>query len=117
MVTSEKNTEDNIAKDKNSPLRETKVGIWTMYFAPQTSVPKDSIPSLGLLDQFYSLRRAVPLALVWRFVLDAISIGPAMFALYLASSTASSLVPVLQLENNGHVLDLVSRVESSGYYL
>ncbi|KAG8732234.1 hypothetical protein FRC12_019372, partial [Ceratobasidium sp. 428] len=107
MSSNSKNTTSE--RDTRPPLHEKKVGIWTMYFAstPQPSTPKDSTSISGSTGGLDSLQRTIPIKLVRRFILDAISIGPTMFILYFGCSAVSNLVPVLQLGNNARVLDLI----------
>ncbi|KAF8609562.1 P-loop containing nucleoside triphosphate hydrolase protein [Ceratobasidium sp. AG-I] len=94
------------SKAKWPPLRETKLGIWTLYsVSPLNSEQTSTVPSFDAIEQIHALWPAIPL--VWRFISDAISVGPTMFALYFGSAAASSLVPVFQLRNNTRLLDLI----------
>ncbi|QRW05507.1 ABC transporter [Ceratobasidium sp. AG-Ba] len=101
-------TDKDDAKSELSMLQEKKVGVWSMYFAqPQTPLSKNSNSDTAQPDKLSSLSAMRLLKDIWRFVVEAVSVGPTIFALYFGASAASNLVPVLQLANNARFLGLL----------
>ncbi|QRV76605.1 hypothetical protein RhiJN_04620 [Ceratobasidium sp. AG-Ba] len=101
-------TDKDDAQSELSMLHEKKVGVWSMYFAPpQTPLSKNSNSDTAQPDKLSSLSAIGLLKDIWRFVVEAVSVGPAIFALYFGASAASNLVPVLQLGNNARFLGLL----------
>jgi hypothetical protein len=84
---------------------ERQLGIWTLYY-PITGLWIDSMPTLvAPIRKVYSLVKSIPI--VWKFLLETLSLGPLYFVLYFISSGLSSIMPSVQLQNNSRILDLV----------
>ncbi|KAJ1307532.1 hypothetical protein OPQ81_001629 [Rhizoctonia solani] len=65
-------------------FREVQLGIWTLYY-PITNSWREYLPALESLWVLYDTFKSLPI--VWRFILETLSLGPTFFAAYFISST------------------------------
>lgn len=86
-------------------FREVQLGIWTLYY-PITDSWREYLPAFDWVWVIYDMAKSLPI--VWKFILETLSLGPIFFAVYFLSSTLSSFLPALQLYNNSTLLTLVS---------
>ncbi|CAE6416217.1 unnamed protein product [Rhizoctonia solani] len=88
-------------------FREQRLGIWTLYY-PITNSWREYLPALESLWVLYDMAKSLPI--VWRFVLETLSLGPIFFAAYFVSSTLVGVLPALQLYNSSNTLEFIESV-------
>ncbi|KDN50465.1 hypothetical protein RSAG8_00963, partial [Rhizoctonia solani AG-8 WAC10335] len=96
--------------DKKKPkrayqFREERLGIWTLYY-PITNSWREYLPALESLWMLCDMAKSLPI--VWRFILETLSLGPVFFAAYFVSSTLVGVLPAIQLYNSSNTLVFVS---------
>ncbi|KAG9098267.1 hypothetical protein FS749_004254 [Ceratobasidium sp. UAMH 11750] len=91
------------SKPKKEPpqFREVQFGVWTLYF-PLTDSWRDYFPALESLWLYIDLIKSLPI--IWRFILETLSLAPVFFAVYFVSSTLASFESAFQLFNNSQIL-------------
>ncbi|CCO28929.1 Putative multidrug export ATP-binding/permease protein SAS1788 [Rhizoctonia solani AG-1 IB] len=92
--------------DKKKPkrecqFREEQLGVWTLYY-PITNSWREYLPALESLWVLYDMAKSLPI--VWKFVLETLSLGPIFFTAYFISSTLVGFIPAFQLYNNSNTL-------------
>jgi hypothetical protein len=101
-------SEDKPKKQKREyRFREVQLGIWTLYY-PITGSWREYLPALESLWTLYDMAKGLPI--VWKFIMETLSLGPIFFIVYFLSSTLGSFLPAVQLYNNSNVLTLVSKL-------
>ncbi|KAH7341765.1 P-loop containing nucleoside triphosphate hydrolase protein [Rhizoctonia solani] len=94
-------------KKREYQFREQKLGIWTLYY-PITNSWREYLPALESLWVLYDMAKSLPI--VWRFVLETLSLGPIFFAAYFVSSTLVGVLPAFQLYNSSNTLEFIESV-------
>lgn len=101
-----KDSPDAHSSTKSQPeFREVQLGIWTLYF-PITNSWRHYFPALESLWLYVDLIKGLPI--VWKFILETLSLAPFFFAVYFAASTLVSFESAFRLYNNSRILAFVS---------
>ncbi|CEL55421.1 ATP-binding cassette, subfamily B, bacterial [Rhizoctonia solani AG-1 IB] len=98
--------------DKKKPkrecqFREEQLGVWTLYY-PITNSWREYLPALESLWVLYDMAKSLPI--VWKFVLETLSLGPIFFTAYFISSTLVGFIPAFQLYNNSNTLAFIENI-------
>ncbi|QRV75040.1 ABC transporter [Ceratobasidium sp. AG-Ba] len=110
-ISSDKEKVQGVERPESDPsqprYRERELGIWTLYY-PITEPWLESIPVASVLKKMLEFTASIPI--VWKFILETLSLGPYLFVLYFLAEIVTSIVPTIHLRNNSTMLNLTERV-------
>ncbi|CAE7198365.1 unnamed protein product [Rhizoctonia solani] len=98
------------AKSRAPPrFYQKQLGVWTLYFSVSDSLRYPTL--LFELGASWKVPRITQNAgLVWRFVTEAVSVGPAIFGLYFVTLMIASVMPSIRLYNDSRIMHSAEQI-------